>query len=554
MEKQAQCKNLLLKLGYRQILHYYSSQRGEDYAANILGLDESVYDYYDPLLLIAKASVSDHSEIKDFLEEIKSINFNNHAIRLSIAHLVQRTNPIDQDTVGAIYAFCAEQGNAKALEYLSNKNRDIHGRGASYRSNLEYCKSAASQGNPISLFDLGYIYERTNREIEHNLQSAIECYRLPKAEQHPLSLIQLAGLYREGKGVEKDLGKSAELYFEAIKKGSIDAVHIFVSLYDTFEISAVETLEVIFVVIEKFIKKEKNDYERLQRDFSDIRTLIEKLPRELKEEFKIEERTAHLQPISFELPSGSGFSTFANNHISTPEERERQQNLYIEWEKAVVPEFQSIVAAQKERILTEESLKFSPFLKVGLVLISDELKSFLGQEEDYADLLEKYSHLPVDAFMNLPFSQEADKETNEEQKKIIVLQKKLRLFFYGSEEEYIGYRSIPVDKNFLLPLLYSIKTQTDQTALAEVFQGCFQSQEINDLWQVINKSSIVKPDKLTVIRDVVIESVATISNKLEVELEELKHKRQRSPSPDPDAKRAKKLDLTADEKFLFGAK
>ncbi len=587
LEKQKQCKDLLVKFGYLHILCHYPEEAGPDFDETILKLNEHNYQYCDPFLLVVKVIIIQNQKKQIGLEpqslgrdaamrskddqakliiaklescDNASLKFSRLFFKLFLDDLNQQEH---QDTQTAIDQL-SETGDVRALDYkacalLVSPNHQLK------RDGFECRKNAALQGDSYSMAMLGYAYRR-GTGVECNFNLAIQCYQLPEGERHPIAFYELAELHRYGfGGVEQNLKKAVEFYVKSIKAGNIAAITELAMIENNNFLPGLTTnelLDLISIALDKFINKKTNDYqleyEIPKVTFFVIKKLVEKLPAELQIEFvsEISEDVVILQSaksLSFiarqkadgQLPPRT-YDINLSNRVYVSEYNLKQEKSDESHRITLAPRFQEIVAKQKEEALKRDCKGLGIFLKVGLLLISNELREFLAPDQQDIDLLKKYSHLPAEAFMSFPFSEE--KSPPAEIEKISELQKNLRKFFYGSEEKSAD-QFIPIEKNFLIPLLQSIESDEDKAALIEVLAQCFKSGEVIDLVRAVQESYVFTPEQLNTIKDLSLDLATRIGRDLQILQEEEKssHKRPPSPSPSPSSQPTKKLQPSNDE-------
>jgi len=88
---------------------------------------------------------------------------------------------------------------------------------------IKYFKTAAEQGHPGSLFQLGVTYDTGGRGIGKNKGKAIYYYHKAASLNHPLAQNNLGVCYHHGLGVKQDLEKAYSFYIQSSKQGNIIA-------------------------------------------------------------------------------------------------------------------------------------------------------------------------------------------------------------------------------------------------------------------------------------------------------------------------------------------
>jgi len=91
-------------------------------------------------------------------------------------------------------------------------------RAVDFKSNMERTRSEANRGNPCAQIGMGWA-NLLNGGNPPNYTEVARWYQKAADQNHPVGLVFLAGLYKDGLGVPKNLEKAAELYIRAANVG-----------------------------------------------------------------------------------------------------------------------------------------------------------------------------------------------------------------------------------------------------------------------------------------------------------------------------------------------
>ncbi len=129
---------------------------------------------------------------------------------------------IDQPTQSEglrILKYLAESEHPGALFHYANYLISKLGKEDSLEVPLDYLKKSASQGHIDSYYLLGVFYE--SPRLKNNYPKALHYYNKAILGNHPSAYHRLSELYREGKGVPRDLEKADWLLKKSIDFGSL---------------------------------------------------------------------------------------------------------------------------------------------------------------------------------------------------------------------------------------------------------------------------------------------------------------------------------------------
>ncbi|MBJ6724387.1 tetratricopeptide repeat protein [Geomesophilobacter sediminis] len=98
-------------------------------------------------------------------------------------------------------------------------------------SNLQNIRTAATNGDPASQFQLGVAYDR-GVETKQDLQEAAKWYRAAAEQGYAEAQNSLGSLYQAGEGVPKDYQLARMWYQKAADQGNVSAKNSLAYLYD----------------------------------------------------------------------------------------------------------------------------------------------------------------------------------------------------------------------------------------------------------------------------------------------------------------------------------
>lgn len=190
-------------------------------AENMLGkvYSDSIYNMYD----ISKA-VKWHQKASDngYWRSMQAL-----------ANLYVRGKGVDKDYSKAMdlnrqYIEClvklVNDGDVVAMFELGNCVYNGRGISQSQSEGVEWYKKAANLGYWKAQSVLATCYMNGNGDLEKDEKTAFKWIeKAAHDEKHPIVLAQLAEYYRNGIGVEQDLGKAFELNLKAAEKGNSSA-------------------------------------------------------------------------------------------------------------------------------------------------------------------------------------------------------------------------------------------------------------------------------------------------------------------------------------------
>lgn len=83
---------------------------------------------------------------------------------------------------------------------------------------ISWCEKEAATGNSTAQNLMGLMCETANRAGRHvDHEEAVKWYKMSAAQDNPCGYHNLAGMYRIGRGVDKDIKEAARLYQAALK-------------------------------------------------------------------------------------------------------------------------------------------------------------------------------------------------------------------------------------------------------------------------------------------------------------------------------------------------
>ena len=95
-----------------------------------------------------------------------------------------------------------------------------------YATALAELRPAAEAGDPRAQHMLGFLYAQ-GRGVEKDIAKTLELWRLSASQGHPPAQFTLGSLYRKGMGVKEDKKKAAELIGRAADAGYADAQYLY---------------------------------------------------------------------------------------------------------------------------------------------------------------------------------------------------------------------------------------------------------------------------------------------------------------------------------------
>ena len=132
----------------------------------------------------------------------------------SDGHGVQRD---DQQAV-QWYLKAAEQGHSGGQESLGGMYKNGYGVGKDYQKAVEWYRKAAEQGDALGQFNLGYMYFN-GYGVSKDYKKTVEWYRKAAEQGNDFGQYSLGVMYFNGYGVDKDYKKAVEWFQKAAERG-----------------------------------------------------------------------------------------------------------------------------------------------------------------------------------------------------------------------------------------------------------------------------------------------------------------------------------------------
>jgi TPR repeat protein len=125
------------------------------------------------------------------------------------------------------YQKSAEQGNARAQNYLGMMYEIGAGVSQNYKEAVKWYRKSAEQGDAVGQYFLGMIYENGNG-VSQNYEEAVKWFRKSAEQGNEYAQNNLGRIYENGKGVSQDYEEAAKWYTAAIEN-NIDEAYTYMA-------------------------------------------------------------------------------------------------------------------------------------------------------------------------------------------------------------------------------------------------------------------------------------------------------------------------------------
>ena len=151
----------------------------------------------------------------------RSAEQGNAAGQYNLSCMYLHGNGVEQDYDKALLwsLKSAEQGNTNAHVQIGNMYYKGEGVEKDYNKALEwYLKAAATDDDPVLEYNIGNVYS-TEKYEDRDYKKAMEWYLKAAQKGHAKSMLEIAELYENGLGVEKNIEKASEWRAKASESG-----------------------------------------------------------------------------------------------------------------------------------------------------------------------------------------------------------------------------------------------------------------------------------------------------------------------------------------------
>ncbi|KAI8601838.1 kinase-like domain-containing protein, partial [Dissophora ornata] len=129
------------------------------------------------------------------------------------------------------YRSAANMGNMKAQYLLGDLYRTGNGVPRDHSKAAELFQKAADQGFALAQWELGISYEHGGRGVPQDYRRAFDLYQAAANQGHNPSCVNLAKMYKNGLGAEKNIEEAMRWYREAAERGCAKAQVSIAALY-----------------------------------------------------------------------------------------------------------------------------------------------------------------------------------------------------------------------------------------------------------------------------------------------------------------------------------
>ncbi|WLF84948.1 tetratricopeptide repeat protein [Moraxella sp. ZY210820] len=182
------------------------------------------------------------------------------------------SNDVDVIQAEKWYKKAADKGHASSQFMLAIIYRDdeTFQNKKLYR---EYLVKSANNGHDPAQYELALAYEDGLYGFKQDEKQAVKYYQLAVAQKHPIATNNLALMYEEGRGVNKDINKALSLYEQAYQLGDVAAAYNLGNLYYEGELVKKDYKKA--VMYHEFVLENTDDHDFLHDSLDQLINMYE---------------------------------------------------------------------------------------------------------------------------------------------------------------------------------------------------------------------------------------------------------------------------------------